>query len=99
MITTLLGKELNETMVTSPKELKIHLKSIKPFMEVTKRTELPESLAFKGKHPEKLRVLSYKSEYSPTFKADAGAWMHLSNSLNKLLQQTARLDLTQVTQP
>lgn len=43
-------------MVISPKELKIHLKSIKPFMEVTKRTELPESLAFKVEHPEKLRV-------------------------------------------
>lgn len=43
-------------MVISPKELKIHLKSIKPFMEVTKQTELPESLAFKIEHPEKLRV-------------------------------------------
>lgn len=32
-------------------------------------------------------------------EAAAGAWVHLVNSLDKLLQQTAGLDLIPVTQP
>lgn len=53
----------------SPKELQIHLKSIKHLMEGTKWTELPESLAFEGRHPAKCHLLLHMRNYYPAFRA------------------------------
>lgn len=69
-------------------------------MEVTKCAQLPESLAFKARHPEKLHVfLHIRENIAPASEAAADAWMHLCNSLAKLLRQTARLELMRMTQP
>jgi len=69
-------------------------------MEVTKCTELPESLAFKVRHPEKLQVFFHiRENITLCLRLMLGAWVHLCNSLDKLLQQTARLDQICRTQP